>query len=234
MELRGTRPVYKDPDALLRLPPGARPWYGWPDYTADLLPVSDEQFQPPPDMRDWMAKTGYPSVRALVDERGSGLSPPIRDILLAGVFPWMSGAAKLQFAPSPWPAFREGAGNAIVALSGDHAPFATNGRPLIGPGGYRVVRVDVDRHTVHEFIRNVALQPRSRVNSDNPNLLERPVDVKFAPDGTLYILDFGKMQNKDGKERVETGTGQIFRLTPAPRTTATQPTSEESAVTPLH
>ena len=33
-------------------------------------------------------------------------------------------------------------GQVIVALSGDRAPFATSGRKLKGPTGYRIVRVD--------------------------------------------------------------------------------------------
>ena len=112
--------------------------------------------------------------------------------------------------PAPKPGDRV----AVVALSGDHAPFATSGRQLVGPGGYRVVWVDMERHTIHDLIRNTALLPRSRVNPKNGDLLERPIEPIFAPDGTLYILDYGHMEVRDGKERIERGTGQIFRLIP--------------------
>jgi hypothetical protein len=44
--------------------------------------------------------------------------------------------------------------------------------------------------------------------------LERPVDVKFGPDGSLYILDMGRMEVKNGKERIFAATGQVFRLVP--------------------
>lgn len=210
MELRGTRPINKDPDALLRLVLG-QTWYGWPDYSRDLVRISEKQFQPPAEL---ISRTGYPEgVRSLIDERDSGLTPPVRDTLLNATFAWMSGAAKLQFAPADWP-FRSVAGNAVVALSGDRAPFATDGRQLVGPGGYRVVWVDMERHSIHDLIRNTALLPRSRVNPKMGDLLERPIDPIFAPDGTLYILDFGHMEVRDGKERIERGTGQIFRLIP--------------------
>lgn len=210
MELRGTRPINKDPDALLRLGLG-QTWYGWPDYSRDLSKINGNQFQPPPEL---ISRTGYPEgVRALIDESDSGLTAPLRDSLWQATFPWMSGAAKLRFAPADWP-LRSVAGNAVVALSGDRAPFATEGRQLVGPGGYRVVWVDMGRHTVHDLIRNTALLPRSRVNAKNGDLLERPIDPIFAPDGTLYILDYGHMEDRDGKEHVERGTGQIFRLIP--------------------
>lgn len=207
MEMRGTRPVKDDPDVLLRLVPGT--WYGWPDYTADLNPVTDQRFQPPVELID---RTGYPEVRPLIDQDSSHLFPPNRDTLLQGAFPSLSGAARIDVTPSIGP-FREFRGNVIVALAGDRAPFATSGRKMVGPSGYKVVRVDPDTHQVKDFIRNSNGGPGSAL-ARNPDLIERPVDVKFAPDGSLYVLDFGKMQMRDGKERVDAGTGQVFRLVP--------------------
>ena len=46
--------------------------------------------------------------------------------------------------------------------------------------------------------------------------LERPIDVKFGPDDRLYILDFGTLQVKTGKEHVQSGTGKILVLEPEP------------------
>src|SRR5256714_14210725 len=46
MELRGTRPVMNDPDVLLWITPDT--WYGWPDFSADLMPISDPRFPPTP------------------------------------------------------------------------------------------------------------------------------------------------------------------------------------------
>jgi hypothetical protein len=40
----------------------------------------------------------------------------------------------------------------------------------------------------------------------------------------LYILDYGKMRMKNGKEEITAGTGQIFRLMPTtPDTTPKGP-----------
>jgi hypothetical protein len=36
----------------------------------------------------------------------------------------------------------------------------------------------------------------------------------MGPDGSLYILDMGAFDMKDGKERVKSRTGKIFKLEP--------------------
>ena len=208
MEMRGTRPVKDDADALLRLVPGA--WYGWPDYTADLQPVSGPAYQPPSEL---LTPSGYPELRFVIDQESSHLISPNRDTLLQAAFPSLSGAARIDIVPGSGP-FREFRGSVIVAMSGDRAPFATSGRKLIETVGYKIVRVDPDMHQVKEFIRNTAGEPRSRIPGGSISLLERPIDVKFGPDGSLYVLDFGAMEMRDGREHVIPGTGQIFRLVP--------------------
>ena len=116
-------------------------------------------------------------------------------------------------------------GDALVALSGDRAPFATSGRPTKGPTGYKVARVNLDSRKVEDFIRNTRDLPASRLPPDAKlivDLLERPIDVKFGPDGAMYILDFGQLVMKNGHPDIKTGTGKIFRLTAAQPPT-TQP-----------
>lgn len=212
MEMRGTRPIKDDPCALLRLP-GGRAWFGWPDYTADLRPVSDPRSQPP----EWMiSRSGYPQVRPVLNQTASNLTQPMRETLLEAAFPSLSGAEKMAFYQGP---MKEYADNIIIALSGDRTPFASGGVPLARPVGFKIVRVDLDRHVAHDFVRNVGDLPGSRISASK-DLIERPVDVKFAPDHrTLYILDEGRMQMKDGHKHFETGSGQIFRLVIAPPAT---------------
>jgi hypothetical protein len=158
-------------------------------------------------------------VAPLVDLAGSNLTPPVPNTMLAAVFPWMSGASKFQFGPSDGP-FAQFEGQAIVALSGDRLPFATGGRPLIGPGdykvadGFKVVVADVALHRVRDFIRNTRGLPASKISGAASELLERPWDVKFGPDA-LFILDFGEMSMKDRKLHVKAGSGKIYRLVPS-------------------
>jgi glucose/arabinose dehydrogenase len=207
MELRGTRPVKDDPDVLLRLVPGT--WYGWPDFSADLLPITESRFQPGSDL---VSRSGYPEISSLIDHAASGLIRPDRNTLLQVAFPPLSGAAKMDFAPGSGP-FKEFRGNAIVALSGDHSPFATNGQKLPAPVGFKVIRVDVDTRQVKDFIRNTLNAPGSQLETPGESL-ERPFDIKFGPDGALYILDMGQVQlDANGKESIVPGTGKIYKLT---------------------
>ena len=223
MELRGTRPVKNDHDALLRLITGGT-WYGWPDYTADLQPVWEDKLQPDASM---IAHTGYKRVLFVIDQQQTNQDPknqdrrlqllePDANTLVKGTFAPLSGAAKLAFIPPTWPT-RSDRGRAVVALAGDRAPFDTSGNPIIGPIGYKIVMVDLDNHQVSDFVANTAGGPGSRIDSKNVNLLERPVDVKFGPDGSLFILDAGRMQMHDGREEYEPGTGRIFHLVPEPQ-----------------
>lgn len=227
MELRGSRPVRDDPDVLCRLVQKA--WYGWPDYSADFNDITLPKYQPPLEL---LFNTGYDALPLLVDHSGSGpdgagLRLPSRDAMLKGTFPSQAGAAKLAFVPRTGP-FQRFEGSAIVALSGDRAPFATGGKKLIGPIGYKVVRVNVDNQQVEDFIRNTRGLPAHRLEEDLAKLaLERPVDVKFGPDGSLYILDMGRMAVKNGEERVSAATGRIFRLVPVQQAEAVeQPAGE--------
>jgi glucose/arabinose dehydrogenase len=208
MELRGTRPIAHDPDGLFRLVTDA--WYGWPDFSRSLHPVGEARFQPP----SWMViSTGYPDVGFVIDHQGSGLTDP--DLRwLAAQFPPQAGASKMDFVPSLG-AFRQYAGNLIVALWGDRAPFSNADQPLSeAPAGYKVVRVDPDRREVQNFVFNTDGGPASQLQDNSKYALERPIDVKFGPDGSLYILDFGRIRMVDGKLKVYDGTGKVFRLIP--------------------
>jgi glucose/arabinose dehydrogenase len=208
MELRGTRPVKDDPDALLRLFPNT--WYGFPDYSSDGSPIGSARFQPPLDL---IARSGYPELSALIDHSASDLTPPDATLVVRAVFPALSGAAKLVILPD-LPAYRDHRGHAIVALSGDRAPFATSGRKLAAPVGYKVVRVDPDSKQVFDYISNTRGGPASSERDGRGGGLERPIDVKLGPDGALYIVDFGRLEFREGEPRVRAGTGRIFKLTP--------------------
>ena len=203
MELRGTRPVRDDPDSLIRIIRNT--WYGWPDFSADLQPVTEARFQPPGEM---IIKTGYPELANLVDQQASGLLRPDRATLLQAVFQPLSGAAKMDFVPTGGP-LRSYYGSVIVALSGDKAPFATSGYPLVAPVGYKVVQVDVDNHTARDFVFNTK---STRDTGKNQDALHRPFDVKFGPDGSMYVLDIGRLDVKGAKIVPVGRSGKIMRM----------------------
>jgi hypothetical protein len=213
MELRGTRPIDKDPDALFQLTPFRGSWLGWPDYSRSLEPIYLPQYQPPA----WMVlPTGYRNVRFVIDHENSKLSAPEHDLLKAN-FPWQSGASKMAFFPHSGPFHTpKFEGQVLVALWGDRAPFSTSGRPIPAPlPGYRVVRVDLSsRNQVTDFVYNTEGGPASKLTQGRDEGMERPIDVKFGPDGNLYILDFGRASFKHGHLKAASGTGKIFILSP--------------------
>jgi glucose/arabinose dehydrogenase len=211
MKLRGTRPVKDDPDVMLRMVHGT--WYGWPDFGANLVPIRDGRFQPPVAM---IEKSGYRDLSFLIDHQTSQLKPPpLNSNLVSAEFKPLSGAAKFDFAPGSgsFSRLRQAGNIAIVALFGDRAPYDTSGMKMTGPTGYKVVQVNLDDGTIKDFIRNTQEGPASLRRTAG---LERPVDVKFGPDGALYILDFGQMEMDKGREKIKRGTGCIFKLIALP------------------
>src|SRR5262245_1502007 len=189
MELRGTRPVKDDPDVLLKILP--RTWYGFPDFSTTLIPISDKRFEPPKEIMD---KLEYPEVSSLIDHVASTLSDPglFRDSVLMSEFPWQSGAAKLAIVPAT-AGLKPFRGNAIVALNGDRSPFATGGVKLNPSVGGKIIRVDLTNRQIDDFVRNTRGMPASLQGKD-VEALERPIDIKFSPDGKLYIVDYGQME----------------------------------------
>ncbi len=225
MELRGTRPIKDDPDALLRVTQST--WYGFPDFSTDLQPITDQRFQLTGDMRPLLVRSGYDEISFLIDRsasnQGQGLIEPARS-LLAATFPSLSGAERFDFVPDRGP-LREYSGHAIIPLSGDRHPFATSGRKLLERVGFKVVRVDPGTREVVDFIRNAKDLPASMLPAGE-GLLERPVAAKFAPDGSLYIVDYGQLTVRDdGREKVRPGTGRVFRLRAMDHATTTTTTS---------
>lgn len=227
MELRGTRPVKDDPDAVLRVPLGGQIWYGFPDFSADLVPIGS---LPKPDEKMLM-KTGYPELAAVIDHEASGLIPPDQNTLMRGRFNPLSGAAKMAFVPDqPADPFKPYRGQLLVALSGDRSPFATSGMKLVGPQGFQVKLVDLDTKRVTDFVVNTRRKPASQMGGKDWEL-ERPIDVKFGPDGAVYIVDYGQMEMKDGREQINSKTGRVYRLG-APAVPSTTPSTPAAPAKP--
>lgn len=221
MEMRGTRPVKEDPDVFYKL--YQRTWYGFPDFSRDLVPISETRFQPPPEV---LSRTSYPELSALIDLNSSNLTSPAsaRDTLLRATLPPLSGAAGADLIPK-FGDFKELSGKAIIAESGDRAPWATGGAPLMGPVGYKLVIVDPDQSNgpVSDFVRNTQNLPAHLIHNDQA--MERPIDVKLGPDGAIYILDFGEMRAENGKFKVPNHGGRIFRLG-SPRPPTSRPATD--------
>lgn len=122
-------------------------------------------------------------------------------------------------APGSWGRYGD---QAFVAEFGDLAPGTD---PLQDkPAGFRVTRLDPETKKAVPFVQNVLPGPGSMIGGPGGSLgkaLERPFDVKFGPDGAMYIVDFGQALVNTAKPpppyEFPKNTGMIWKVT---RTTA--------------
>lgn len=183
---RGSRPIWGTGDYLWHVE--REGWYGWPDY-AGGVPIG--VFEPPGDR----------APIALLAE------PPAEPPEPAAVFAVHSSTTALDFSRSTVFGHE---GDAFVAQFGDMAPAVGK---VLAPVGFRVVRVDVEDGIVHGFASNRGKkrQPASREGGGG---FERPIAVRFSPDGSaLYVVDFGVLTTTGGEIRPRPETGVIWRIT---------------------
>jgi glucose/arabinose dehydrogenase len=186
-DVRGSRPVFGTGDLLWRVEEGR--WYGWPDFHGNH-PLTDHRYRPP-------GKAAPGSV--LAEHPGMPPGP-------AAVLGVHSSSNGLDFSRNPEFGF---VGQAFIAQFGDMAPDVGK---VLSPVGFRVVRVDVDTGVIKDFaINKKPGGPASKVGS---NGLERPVAVRFDPNGTaLYVVDFGVMLMTEKGPRPVPETGVLWRIT---------------------
>lgn len=189
-DVRGSRPVQDEFDPTYRVREGA--WYGWPDFSAAFEPLTDPKFDVPDSLQApiYVAGEMLPGEKRigfLIDHEASGLTPPDPS-LIAGLHQWQSSPSLLDVAPDSW---GDMAGNIFVAEWGDLSP-ATN--PLRDdPVGSQISVIDADTGEVRPFLQNIKPGPASAHDALGQGL-ERPFDVKFGPDGSMYIVDYGAVR----------------------------------------
>jgi glucose/arabinose dehydrogenase len=183
-DVRGSRNIFNDPNYLVKVEPGA--WYGWPDFF-DGEPVTQGRFdaieKPKPKLL-WKAH------------------PPLTKAFTT--FDSHTGVCGLAFSPGGAFGFE---GDAFVAMFGTFAPVTTGIN--LAPGGFRVARVDMKSGEVHDFVKNDLPGPAYVNQQDGFN---RPTDTVFAPDGSLYVVDWGASTiDREGLKLVP-ATGVVWRI----------------------
>lgn len=188
-DARGSRPVFGTGDLLWRVEQGK--WYGWPERFGGLVLHEHESLAPP----------GEPRVARLIDPYpGEAMQPVAR----LGVH---SASTGIDFSRSAAFGHR---GDAFIAQFGDMAPKVGK---VMGPVGFKVVRVSPGEGMVHDFAvnRGELNGPASRVGGRG---LERPVAVRFDRSGdALYLVDFGVMTVSDRGPQPRAETGVLWRIT---------------------
>ena len=187
-DVRGSRPVFGSGDVLWQVE--NETWYGWPDFHGSRPLTDADQYGAP----------GEPPPGSVLAEHPN--APP-KPVTLLGVHSSSNG---MDFSRNPAFGF---AGEAFIAQFGDMAPGVGK---VLAPVGYKVVRVDVDSGVVNDFAVN--RDPSGPASKTGLGGLERPVAVRFSPDGTaLYVVDFGVMTVTEAGPQPVTGTGVLWRIT---------------------
>jgi len=209
-DVRGARPVKDYMDATLKVKEGV--WYGVPDFSAGREPLTDPKFEVPDSLQAMVVVNGEPQGRNLgfvIDHRASGLTPPDRS-LVVGKHEFNSSPSLLDVAPASWGDMN---GHLFIAEWGDLAP-PTN--PLRGkaPAGSQIVKVDPMTGNLVPFVRNKQPGPASMQGQAGEGI-ERPFDVKFGPDGAMYIVDYGVVEidmSRRPPYAYNPGTGVVWKV----------------------
>ena len=183
-DVRGSRNVFNDPDYLVRVEPGA--WYGWPDYF-DGEPVTQPRFNAPAKAKPTFLWKQH---------------PPLAKAFLT--FDSHVAANGLTFSPGDAFGF---VGDAFVAQFGTFAPVTTGIN--VRPAGFGVARVDMKTREIHDFASNDLPGP-AYLNQQNG--FNRPTDVVFGPDRSLYVVDWGASTLNDTGLVLVPGTGVVWRI----------------------
>jgi glucose/arabinose dehydrogenase len=210
-DVRGLRPVNDVIDASLRIHEGK--WYGVPDFSAGREPLTMEKFEVPDSLQPMMFIGNEPMGKDLgfvIDHEKSGLTAPDPSVVL-GRHEVNSSPSMLDVAPLSWGPW---AGHVFIAEWGDLAP-PTN--PLRGERpaiGFRIVEVDPATGNLTQFAANFGGGPASYQGMRGKGL-ERPFEVKFGPDGAMYIVDYGVVEidmSQAPPYKYKENTGVIWKV----------------------
>lgn len=211
-DIRGSRPVKDEIDVSLRVNEGM--WYGIPDYSAGREPLTNAKFEVPDSLQAevFEGKTSLgKNLGFVIDHAASGLTPPTPAVVLSR-HEINSSPCLFDIAPDSWGPL---AGQLFIPEWGDLAPPTNPLRGNVPAKGYRVVSVDPNTGALTPFLSNSGGIPASSQGKTGQGL-ERPFDVRFGPDGAMYIVDYGVVKidmSKKPPYDAKTGTGTIWKVT---------------------
>ena len=211
-DIRGSRPVKGEIDATLKVKEGM--WYGVPDFSASRKPLTNPEFEVPDKFQAPIFINGEfvgKDLGFVIDHEASGLTPPDPS-LVVGHHMVHSSPSLLDVAPASWGNWE---GNLFIAEWGDLTPPTDPLRAEL-TAGFRVVRVNPETGHLEPFVGNGHPGPASEQGLSGKGI-NHPFDVKFGPDGAMYIVDYGevKVQPNDPALPIDPirGTGIIWKVT---------------------
>ena len=185
-DVRGSRNIYNDPDYLVKVEQGA--WYGWPEYF-DGSPVTDSRFKDPTkEQPQFLWKDHPPLAKTFATFRSH------------------SGVNGLAFSPGGAFGFE---GDVFVAAFGTFLPVTTGTN--VDPAGFRIIRVGIKDGKVEDFAINQLPGP-AYINQQGG--FDRPSDLMFGPDQSLYVVDWGASNLGSEGLKLTLGTGSVWRIYP--------------------
>ncbi|WP_051227789.1 PQQ-dependent sugar dehydrogenase [Gillisia sp. JM1] len=210
---RGARPVNDEIDASLRINEGM--WYGVPDFSAGREPLTDAKFEVPDSLQAPVYINDVfigKDLGFVIDHQASGLTPPDPSVVL-GRHEFNSSPSLMDVAPASW---NERAGHVFIAEWGDLAPPTNPLRGANNPAGSQVVSINPATGQLETFVSNTPGKgPASRFGLAGKGI-DRPFDVKFGPDGAMYIVDYGVVTidlSKAPPYSYDVNSGSIWKIT---------------------
>ncbi len=203
-DVRGSRNIFNDPDYFAPIKQDA--WYGWPEFF-DGAPVTDGRFkEPTKEQPQFLWKDHPPLTKAFA------------------TFKSHTGTNGFAFSPGGNFGFD---GDALVAGYGSFLPVTT-GINII-PEGFNILRVDIKTGKVDTFAANKLPGP-DYINRAGG--FDRPSDVVFAPDQSLYVVDWGASTIGPEGLKLVPLTGNIWRIYKEGAQLALRPNGPVSVVPP--
>jgi glucose/arabinose dehydrogenase len=182
-DVRGSRPIFNDPDYLVKVDKDA--WYGFPEYF-NGVPASEMTYQPGDPKPEFLWRD-HPSLSTAFT-----------------TFDSHAASNGIDFSESSEFGYN---GDLFVAMFGSFAP-ATTGLN-VEPSGFNISRVNMQTGEVEVFARNKLPGP-AYLNGGGG--LNRPSDVVFARDGSLYVIDWGAAFLDEEGLKLSPKTGVVWRI----------------------
>jgi hypothetical protein len=238
---RGNRPSNNAPDELhlgRQNPDGSPDYHGWPDRYGGL-PTNQAVYNPIGGPNDDVCPPPFDQATCLANLQAAN-DIPIRDVLafppqqITG--PLANEAADssftgIDFVPDAFVIDPVRPGAALYTLEGDFGFSPPNSDDPAGEIGHEVKLINFNQVPgtplavkIQRFAHNTAPFVQA-FTQDNINGLNRPLNVRFGPDGCAYVVDYGAVRDlssdshfvgppANGPLLQIPGTGVIWKICP--------------------